>query len=497
MISKREALCGLAAAASAATLMGGRPSSATSSTASYSVSEDEWNISPDATNLHEAETCFSKGLDHARDGCPSENTYQSFIEALRLRDINALERLKTNVPWADPLEGRAQTDKANFRRLNIRWFDSDAMRRDMAELYWASLCRDVAFGQFLTNSTVMEAQVELEGLDPTLPPFPFRANLPGTSVGGFVSQFLLKPVPLNARFVPQKFACLVPASDFLTNAEEWFTVQNGGLVRTPKEYLREPRFIYNGRSLAEFVHNDFSFQAFLSAALILESWGRRALNPGLPARYSKSSSAFVKNGWPQVLALVAEASQQALSDAWFWKWRVFRRLRPEELAGRATFLPSEKVEDHPFARVLSLNAVARSKERFGTTLLSQAYPEGSPFHPSFPAGHAEIAGACITILKAFTDPEGIVSSPVQPSTDGLELSNYDAKLTIEGELNKLAWNIAIGRTFAGIHYRSDQMAGLVLGEEIALRLLNVRADSIAQSNLWFRRFDGSWVTVKV
>ena len=74
---------------------------------------------------------------------------------------------------------------------------------------------------------------------------------------------------------------------------------------------------------------------------------------------------------------------------------------------------------------------------------------------------------------------------------------YNQPLTLEGELNKLAWNIAFGRAFAGVHYRSDLEAGLLLGESIALKLLsNLRRGSFDKSTLWFRRFDGNWTSVK-
>ena len=39
----------------------------------------------------------------------------------------------------------------------------------------------------------------------------------------------------------------------------------------------------------------------------------------------------------------------------------------------------------------------------GAYFLPQAFPEGSPQHPSYPQGHATIAGACVTILKAALD----------------------------------------------------------------------------------------------
>ena len=147
----------------------------------------------------------------------------------------------------------------------------------------------------------------------------------------------------------------------------------------------------------------------------------------------------------------------------------------------------------------ALEALSTSKAKFGTAYLPQAYPEGSPLHPSFPAGHAGIAGACVTILKAFTDPAALIPSPVTPSLDGLDVVSFKKDLSIEGELNKLAWNIAFGRSFAGIHYRSDHQAGLLLGEDIALQLLAERAREIvrAKSTVRLRRFDGTWTSVLV
>ena len=44
-------------------------------------------------------------------------------------------------------------------------------------------------------------------------------------------------------------------------------------------------------------------------------------------------------------------------------------------------------------------------------------------------------------------------------------------MTIHGELNKLAANIAIGRNGAGVHYRSDYTASLILGEEVSISIL--------------------------
>jgi hypothetical protein len=132
-------------------------------------------------------------------------------------------------------------------------------------------------------------------------------------------------------------------------------------------------------------------------------------------------------------------------------------------------------------------------------LLAQAYAEGAPLHPSFPAAHAEIAGACVTILKAFTEPSFRFPNTVCVSRDGLDRRKFDGDLTLEGELNKLAWNMAFGRSFAGVHYRSDLEFGLALGENIGLQLLSeLNKDVVASpSTLWFRRFDGSQTSIVV
>jgi hypothetical protein len=45
------------------------------------------------------------------------------------------------------------------------------------------------------------------------------------------------------------------------------------------------------------------------------------------------------------------------------------------------------------------------------------------------------------------------------------------ELTVGGELDKLASNIAIGRDHAGVHWRSDYTESLKLGESIAITFL--------------------------
>jgi len=100
-----------------------------------------------------------------------------------------------------------------------------------------------------------------------------------------------------------------------------------------------------------------------------------------------------------------------------------------------------------------------------------AYPEGCPTHPAYPAGHATIAGAGITVLKAFFKKAFPIPQPQVATDDGLALVDYSGTLTVGGELNKLASNIAIGRDMAGVHWRSDGIEGLKLCEAVAISML--------------------------
>jgi len=133
-----------------------------------------------------------------------------------------------------------------------------------------------------------------------------------------------------------------------------------------------------------------------------------------------------------------------------------------------------------------------------TYFLPQVFPEGSPTHPAYTSGHATVAGACATILKAFfdervdlTDPTNDVGAGFDPrrlppaleaSADGraLRKAAQQDKLTVEGELNKLASNIAIGRNGAGVHWRSDATQGMALGEAVAAILLYEQALTVRE-----------------
>jgi hypothetical protein len=82
---------------------------------------------------------------------------------------------------------------------------------------------------------------------------------------------------------------------------------------------------------------------------------------------------------------------------------------------------------------------------------------------------------------------------VEPDAEGLKLipcSKYSP--TVEDEINKLAFNVAMGRDWAGIHYRSDAVAGLRLGEGVGISILQDLACTYTEdfTGFSFKRFNG-------
>ena len=76
-------------------------------------------------------------------------------------------------------------------------------------------------------------------------------------------------------------------------------------------------------------------------------------------------------------------------------------------------------------------------------------------------------------LTAFFNEDYVITSPIEPDAANNTLIAYTGDdLTVGGELNKLASNVALGRDHAGVHYRSDGWQGMLLGEKVAIDILN-------------------------
>jgi hypothetical protein len=205
---------------------------------------------------------------------------------------------------------------------------------------------------------------------------------------------------------------------------------------------------------------------------------------------------------------------RALKAAWFHKWIKDLRQRPEEYgalvqANLTNSQPMPQAAKALHQDVLQSAALTVIKSTYGTYLLPQAFPEGSPTHPCYPTGHGTVGGACITALKFFFDCSVKLRPLLQargrdlvmPSSDGLSLNTYTGadrdQLDLGGELNKLAFNISFGHGIhAGIHFRSSTFWSILLGEQVALSVLRDRAKSYNEPfTIQIRKFDGTTATI--
>jgi membrane-associated phospholipid phosphatase len=377
----------------------------------------------------------------------------------------------------------------------------------MVELYAHALLRDIPFDSYGSDPLVPPVLTGLNALTDFRGPKSggavtagtlFRGIMPGELAGNYVSQFLLLPVPSGAHTIAQTYKVPMEGDDHMTNATAWLNILRGGAPTTAISYDGTPRYISTARDLGEYVHRDYSYQSFLNAALILLGMGA-PVRTGSPYKTSANQGAFVTFGGPDILARVADVSQSALKAAWFQKWRVHRRLRPEVYGGRVHQVLNDGATHPVHPQVLGSTVTAAIKSKTGNCFLPMAFAEGSPTHPAYPAGHGVIAGACVTMLKAFFDGSFVIPSPVvvDPTSNGTALQSLSATLTVEGELNKLANNIAIGRNLAGVHWRSDGHEGILLGEKVAIAALKdwKRTFNEDPGTISFNGFDGRSVAI--
>ncbi len=454
---------------------------------------------------------FSKTLPHNDLGEVDRAAYEAYVAALRsgdFADVDAVPLGGTG-KLVNPLASYAfEMDGPDSHQLGMPAppaFASAEEAGEMAEVYWQAFTRDVPFISYATDPLIAGAAEDLSRFSVfkgpksggrVTPQTLFRGNTPGDLTGHYISQFLYKDIPYGMYSIKQLFRVPAAGNDHMLNPNEWLAVQRGRAPSTSITFDPTPRYIRNGRDLSEYVHLDFSYQAFLNAALIL--LGMRApLDPANPYLTARAQASFATFGGPQILDLVARAANLGLKAAWYQKWLVHRRIRPEAFAGRVHHNMNGGAS-YPIHNDLFRSPIlSMLRIKNGSYLLPMAYPEGSPAHPAYPAGHATISGACVTVLKALFDETFVLPNPVVPSEDGQALVASTGDLTVVGELNKLGANISIGRDTAGVHWRTDGIEGLKLGEAVAIGFLRDQNRTFREafSGFTVTRFDGTVETI--
>jgi hypothetical protein len=450
---------------------------------------------------------FSKALPHDALGVVDPGAYDALIQALSSGNPGDYEAIPLGgtVKLANPQAAYAfELEGADSHHLAIPAppaFASRDQAGEMAEVYWQALTRDVSFDDYGTDPLIGAAVADLA----RFPRFAgvsratiFRGETPGDVVGPYISQFMWKPIPYGATTITQRWRTTVPGDDYMTDYATWLSIQRGFPPASGNVLDPVPRYLRNGRDLSEWVHRDFTYQGFLNAALILLGFGGGALDAANPYLASATQGSFITFGGAHILDFVARVANAGLKAAWYQKWLVHRWLRPEVFAGRVHnhVTGAASYPLHPM--ILNSPALTEVFNRYGTYLLPMAYPEGSPTHPAYPAGHATISGACATVLKAFFKESFVIPSPIVPDASGTTLLPYTGPaLTVGSELNKLAANISIGRDTSGVHYRADGIQGLLLGEQLAIRFLTDFRATYNESFGGFSltKFDGTTISI--
>lgn len=449
---------------------------------------------------------FSKTLEHdATTGLPLQADIKKLQEAIV--DPDKVSDIKLSSVAFRKLEGVNEgeafvfrgTDSANLAAEHVFYTpDSKELASEMIEVYAKAITRDVSFSDIdagnapiatalitdLNNSTdfVNTQFAKVGGLvtNKTV----FRGSYVDETVGPHISQFLLLPFKYGSLDVEQLHNVENDAVNTTTMAE-WLKIQNGEARASPNIDGGGKKYIYNGRVLGSAVHNDPLYQFYYNAAMIAAQNG-----VSVETIPNTNTTVFSSGGMPNIFAALADASIGALRVAWYQKWNIGLVVRPEVLAQRY-FLANNVLnatERAKFPRLDTLKTnldastlVTSYRVIVGNDLLKLQYDEGSPTHPSTPAGHAVVAGTCTTILKAmFKCHDGSNVKLAWPATlkhsvDGNSLDDYvdtDASdVTIVGEFNKLASNVSLGRDWAGVHYRMDGSLGMELGERYAITYL--------------------------
>jgi hypothetical protein len=451
---------------------------------------------------------FTKALPHNRLGEVDLKAFGSLLRALGTGDPADFESIPMggDRKFTNPLSGYAYEtqggDPQGYIMRSPPAFNSAELAGEATELYWMAMTRDVPFIDYDRHELTRRAAADLSRLSDFRGPRAngkvttttlYRGAAPGVNTGPYISQFMYRDAYFGSEKIGRRFRTVFPETDYAMEYRDWLLMQDGNSPWR-ESWDPIPRYIRNGRDLAQWVHYDVLFQAYLDALLVLFALGARHFM-GSPYRASRTQMGFGTLGSTHIASLVCGVSKPALKTVWYQKWLVHMRLRPEEFAGRIHNHAAGAASYPVHQDVLASDALRRTFDRQKTYLLAQAFPEGCPTHPAYGAGHATVAGACVTVLKAFFDESFVFRSPVVPSPDGTGLVPYEGpELTVGGELNKLAYNVANGRNIAGIHWRTDADESLKLGEAVAIDYLREERGCLQEKfNFSITKFDGTKV----
>ena len=211
--------------------------------------------------------------------------------------------------------------------------------------------------------------------------------------------------------------------DYMTTMEAWEAVQEG---KKPIEQLlteNSARTIQTGRDCARFVHDDNPFMFFASAIGTLLS---EKVDHRLCSRQTQCPhlGRFASVGMPFLLGGIGEVGRRVGLISFREKWTLWTP-RPEQYCVDA-----------------------------GLGLLPQAYPEGSPMHPSRNAMHQIIYAAMGGYLKYIFN----------------DLHVLPHGKTVGEEIDLFVANAGDWRMWSSVHYTSDNAPYIPRAEALGVKI---------------------------
>jgi hypothetical protein len=482
----------------------------------------------------------SKGLTHdATTGFPTKDDVDLLLEAR--------SRATTEAVDAIPLSGGATrkirnilvghnynligTDPSPTLNVIVKpAIDSNESAFEMAEVYSKSLLRDVSFWDIeqgvnatanthITNLNAFPSK-SIAPVDTGLitAPLLHRDSLPGCDLGPYVSQVLygltnFNPITLEIVF-PR-----VRGYDDNTGSQTlatWLQIQNGE-EPTTTQFGGSLQFIFSARQLMTLAFQESPAQTL--------GWLTDFVAVTLPLQFtgSDNNDAYISGGIQSLHSSIQGVITACASASAHHKWGVNMGLRPEVLAQRYHYADtlnnnSALFDDVPGFQFIKDRAngemapfISEVNTQSGSTaLLRTVRGNSSPMDPSMPSLWSVVAGACITIYKAYVDCHDEFNvplawiNPIIHSTNGASIVSYTGSLpttpTINGELNKLASNLGQAQGWLGEAFRSD--LAYELGEAIAIRYLEDTVRSFHEGydgvfeGFKLSKFDESFVIIK-
>src|SRR5437660_6409133 len=226
---------------------------------------------------------YSKGILQDGIGLVNLAAFQTLRDAINSGKFEDFENVITGGPRTQigPLGGRAfaleGSDPVQFgnatspaNQINqvvvppAPALASEAYGTELVEMYWASLLREVAFTDYVSNATAAQVAAELssmpsyagprDGSGNVTPDLLFRGTYPGDTLGPYLSQFHLQPTYLGTQPLDQQMVTFLPDIVYMTAATTYQQVQNDINTEASLQLDLPLRYPQHARRLCSFNH---------------------------------------------------------------------------------------------------------------------------------------------------------------------------------------------------------------------------------------------------